>query len=456
VRVVGTVLSRTSVRMRLTLAYGGLFLLAGAALLGLTYGLVRANFSVPVQVRVQASLVGPGLLPPEEAQSQAGFGAKVVPSKEAYRAYALSVESAAYRQLLVWSGLALAVMAIMSLWLGWLVAGRVLRPLQAVTAAGRRLSEQNLHRERIALEGPQDELKELADTFDAMLERLDTAFSSQRRFVANASHELRTPLAIVRTEVDVALANPRTSAAELRAMAERVRTATERSERLIESLLLLARSEREPAAREPVDLAEAAAEALDHVRPGVAMLGLRVSQVLGAGAVAGDRALLERMVANLVENAVRHNHQGGWIEVDTGVSGDEAQLRVANSGARIRPGEVAALFEPFRRLGRARTRSDRGVGLGLSIVRSVATAHGGGATASALPGGGLEVTVTLPRLRAPSPAGGARGPLAPGSSGPRQVLHPGGAVRAGQRLGGNGLEADARVEQQRGQAGERD
>ena len=400
--------SRSGVRLRLTLLYGALFLLCGTALLALTYGLVRANFTVPSKVVIKASkltngqdvVMGPGV---EPLDSSAIMERKVLTPADpgSLKAYARAVQAAAYRQLLVWSGLALGLMAVVSLWLGWVVAGRILRPLQAVTAAAKRLSGQNLHRERIALQGPHGELKELADTFDAMLGRLDAAFSSQRRFVANASHELRTPLAIVRTEVDVALANPATSEGELRGMAERVRAATERSEQLIESLLLLARSEREPRAREPVDLSEAATDALCHARPQVESLGLRVSQVLGAGPVAGDRPLLERMVANLVENAVRHNHPDGWIEVDTGAGGPVAQLRVANSGPVIPPDQVESLFEPFHRHGRDRTRSDRGVGLGLSIVRSVAAAHGGGVDARALPGGGLEVVVTLPRLGGP-------------------------------------------------------
>jgi signal transduction histidine kinase len=399
--------SRSGVRLRLTLLYGGLFLLCGTALLALTYGLVRANFTVPSKVVLKGStlnntkdvIIGPVLEPGDP--SAIVQNKQLITDAAALKAYARAVETAAYRQLMVWSGLALALMAVVSLWLGWVVAGRILRPLQAVTAAAKRLSGQNLHRERIALEGPHGELKELADTFDAMLGRLDAAFSSQRRFVANASHELRTPLAIVRTEVDVALANPATSEGELRGMAERVRAATQRSEQLIESLLLLARSEREPRTSEPVDLSEAAVDALCHARQQVEPLGLRVSQVLGAGPVAGDRPLLERMVANLVENAVRHNRPEGWIEVDTGASGRVAQLRVANSGPVIPPDQVESLFEPFHRHGRDRTRSDRGVGLGLSIVRSVAIAHGGGIAARALPDGGLEVVVSLPRLGGP-------------------------------------------------------
>jgi signal transduction histidine kinase len=403
--------SGLSVRLKLTLTYGGLFLLAGAGLLAVNYALVQSRLELPFVVRVQAQRAplpgavgeGPGLL---IVRAPAGEGGDTfiasAPSPEAVEAVRQEAEAvrrqlqtATLHQLLAQSGTALAVMALVSVGLGWLVAGRVLRPLAAITAAARRLEGSTLH-ERINLQGPQDELKELADTFDQMLGRLDAAFETQRRFVANASHELRTPLAIARTEVDVALADPGAGPAELRAMAGRVLDANQRSERLIEGLLTLARSERQLRAAEPLDLALAAADAVSVATPEAERLGLRVSRVLGAAPVAGDRALLERLVANLVENAVRHNRPGGWVEVDTGRAGPLAVVRVANGGPRIPPDQVAALFEPFRRLPSDRTASDRGAGLGLSIVRSVATAHGGTATAEALPGGGLQVRVELP------------------------------------------------------------
>jgi signal transduction histidine kinase len=294
----------------------------------------------------------------------------------------------------------LALMALLSLGLGWLAAGRVLRPLQRITATARRLSERTLH-QRIALQGPDDELKELADTFDGLLGRLDAAFDSQRRFAANASHELRTPLAISRTEVEVALEDPDASPAELRAMAERVRDATGRSERLIEGLLTLARSEQAPRVWEPADLADAAAQALEHTRhqhePGAAgAAGLRLVTQLRRAPVEGDPALLERMIANLVENAVRHNQPPGWLDVATGISDGRAFVRVANGGPNIPPDQVESLFEPFRRLNGRVASAARGAGLGLSIVRSVARAHGGDAHAMALDGGGLQVTARLP------------------------------------------------------------
>ena len=405
-------LPNLSVRLKLTLLYGGVFLLAGAGLLALNYALVRSQLTLPFGVRIEGQRPPPGVVAGD------GLGLLIVragpgdggdqfvvsaPSPEAVQAVRREAEAlrrelqaATLHQLLTKSGIALGLMALVSVGLGWLVADRVLRPLAAITAAARRLEGSTLH-ERINLQGPQDELKELADTFDQMLGRLDAAFETQRRFVANASHELRTPLAIARTEVDVALADPGAGEAERRAMAGRVLEANGRSERLIEGLLTLARSERQLRAAEPLDLALAAADAVSVTASEVERLGLRVSRVLGAAPVAGDRALLERLVANLVENAVRHNRPGGWVEIDTGRAGPLAVIRVANGGPPVPPDQVATLFEPFRRLHPDRTGSHRGAGLGLSIVRSVATAHGGTATAKALPEGGLEVRVELPR-----------------------------------------------------------
>jgi signal transduction histidine kinase len=406
---VRSLLPRTSVRLQLTLLYGGLFLLAGAGLLAVNYALVRSQFTLPFGVRIERPPPGlpevlrdnPGVLIVNTTPGGDRFIASA-PSAGAVETVRRELEAAALHQLLTQSGIALALMALVSVGLGWLVAGRVLRPLTAITATARRLEGSTLH-ERINLQGPQDELKELADTFDQMLGRLDAAFETQRRFVANASHELRTPLAIARTEIDVALADPDASPAELRAMAHRVLEAGGRSERLIEGLLTLARSERQLQASQPLDLAMAAADALSVAAPEVERLGLRVSSVLGAAPVAGDRALLERLVGNLVENAVRHNQPGGWLEVDTGRTGELAVVRVANGGPRIAPDQIAALFEPFRRLDGDRTGSSRGAGLGLSIVRSVATAHGGQATAHALDDGGLEMTVELPQRKARPP-----------------------------------------------------
>jgi signal transduction histidine kinase len=251
---------------------------------------------------------------------------------------------------------------------------------------------------RIALAGPQDELKQLADTFDEMLGRLEAAFEAQRRFVADASHELRTPLAVMRTEVDVALADPDAGVEDLRASAEVVREATMRADRLVDSLLLLAQSERlaGPAVRERVELPEVAAQGLSAVAAEVQERRLEVATSYGPAGVLGDRGLLERLAGNLVENAVRHNLPDGWVRVDTGTVEGRARLQVSNSGAVLAPDQVAGLFEPFRRYGTART-ARRGAGLGLAIVRAVAELHGGTVGAAARPDGGLTVTVDLPR-----------------------------------------------------------
>jgi hypothetical protein len=295
--------------------------------------------------------------------------------------------------------LALLLVLAVGLAASYLLAGRVLRPLQDITATARRLSAERLDA-RIALAGPQDELRELADVFDAMLDRLQASFEAQRRFVADASHELRTPLAVMRTEIDVALADPHASAEELRRAAEVVRDATERADRLVDSLLLLARGDRLQVEglphRERVELPEIAQAALDAVAGQAAQRRLSVASARAPAGVLGDRVLLERLAGNLVENAVWHNVDGGWVRVDTGTVEGRARLQVASSGPVVPPEEVEQLFEPFRRLGTART-ARRGAGLGLAIVRALAAAHGGTVSATAPVEGGLVVTVDLPR-----------------------------------------------------------
>jgi signal transduction histidine kinase len=396
---------RWTARLRLTLWYGGLFVLAGLVLVATSYLLVRQRLLPPESGAKATSVRSPIVVCSQSGRCQTLPPGAGSPAPDAngsavftgsqitiFKAAVLSDAMGTFLQTMLG---VLGLMALGSLGLGWLVAGRVLGPLQQITATAKRLSERTLD-QRIALDGPDDELKELADTFDGMLTRLDAAFDAQRRFAANASHELRTPLAITRTEVDVALADPDTSPAELRAMAERVRDATGRSERLIEGLLTLARSEQQPRVWQPVDLADAATGALEHVRREGGAAGLRVVSGLRPAPVAGDPALLDRMVANLVENAVRHNQPDGWLQVASGTSGGRAIVRVANSGPSIPTDQVEALFQPFRRL-HARVASPAGgAGLGLSIVRAVARAHGGDAHARALPGGGLEVTARLP------------------------------------------------------------
>ena len=368
---------RPTVRLRLTLLYAGVFLVAGALLLSVSYALVRNNLTAD-----PAPVSG---LSPDELDLE--------------RAVRRELAAGALDQLRVQYALVLAAVTGLSVLLGWAVAGRVLRPLQRITATAQRVSQDNLD-ERIALGGPRDELRELADTFDGMLERLAAAFRSQRRFVANASHELRTPLSVIRTELEVTLADPHASREELRAMAETVRDATASTERLIQALLTLARSQAGISRRDDADLAEGAHKALACTGGEAAGAGLRVSATLAAAPVRGDRRLLERLVANLVENAVRHNRPDGAVEIRTAMRGDRSVIEVANDGERVPADAVASLLEPFQRLDRG-ARGD-GAGLGLSIVRAVAEAHGGAVDLKPRAQGGLCVTVRLPA--APPPA----------------------------------------------------
>jgi signal transduction histidine kinase len=365
---------RPTVRLRLTLLYAGVFLLAGAALLSVSYILVRNNLTA------DHVTVGNGS------------------ADQLRRAIQQEVAEDALSRLRVQYALALAAMTALSVLLGWLVAGRALRPLQKITAAARGVSHDTLD-ERIALEGPRDELKELADTFDEMLERLSGAFASQRRFVANASHELRTPLTVMRTELEVTLADPQASNPELRSMAEAVHDALDRTERLVQSLLTLARSEGAITRRDPLDLAGAARTALEHTAREADATGLTVTADLHPAPVAGDRRLLERLVANLVENAVTHNHPGGRVSVTTSTRDGRSVVEVVNDGDMLDAAVLPRLLEPFQRIDRG-ARGD-GAGLGLSIVRSVAQAHGGTVALAVCPEGGLRATVTLPRRELP-------------------------------------------------------
>ena len=278
--------------------------------------------------------------------------------------------------------------------LGWAVSRRVLRPLTAVTTAAQAASQENLD-QRLALAGPPDELKELADTFDAMLARLEAAFASQRRFVANASHELRTPLTEMRTLIDVTTARPAASAAQLEPVLAAIGAAVDKSEELIEALLTLARSDRGPGPAELVDLPTAVEDAIDLIGPAAAARQIQIGTALQDAQVTGDRVLLERLVSNLIDNAVKHNVTGGWVLASTRTDAGTAELTVANGGEHIPADQVTGLFEPFRRLS-GRTGNRPGTGLGLSIVASVANAHGGHAQAHARPDGGLDVQITLP------------------------------------------------------------
>jgi signal transduction histidine kinase len=312
------------------------------------------------------------------------------------RAKITEQSSAQLNALLTRSGLALGIMAIVSIGLGWVMAGRALRPIRTMAARARGITERNLH-ERLAVEGPADELKELGDTFDGLLGRLESAFESQRRFVANASHELRTPITVERTLVEVALADPNASAASLRATCRRVLAAGEQQERLIESLLTLARSQRGLESRRPVDLAAVSREV---VRAAPAR-DVEIGAELDAASVTGDAALVERLVANLVENAIHHNEPGGWVQVRTSQNGGGAVLRVSNNGRVVPADEAASLIEPFRRRGGERTRHANGVGLGLSIVQAIAAAHDAALRVKPRAEGGLDVEVAFPPVSKP-------------------------------------------------------
>src|SRR5262249_53523605 len=313
-------------------------------------------------------------------------------------------------QLLTESGIALAIMTVVSIGLGWLVAGRMLGKLRTITAAARSVSASSLHA-RLAMAGPDDELKELGDTFDGLLARLEAAFGAQRQFVANASHELRTPLARQRTLIEVALADPEPSIASLREVCHRLLVTGEEQERMVEALLPLARSQRGLDRREPVELAEITGGVLRARWPEAESRGIAVTASLQSAPALGDAPLTERLVTNLVENAVRHNVPRGAVEVGTGTWAGRAILSVFSTGPPIPPGQVDRLFQPFQRgAPRDRTGSRNGLGLGLSIVAAIAEAHGAWLQAHALPGGGLGIRVGFP-LAAPVPAPGSPGPV---------------------------------------------
>jgi signal transduction histidine kinase len=394
---------RRPVRLRLTLIYSSLFLLAGTVLLSVTYGLVANSLGTgqrPANSSQSVADVNPALA--KACQSGRATQNQLTKCKAAAaQAYASGAKAGAadtraltLHHLLYYSLAALAAMAVVSALLGWIVAGRALRPVHAITAAARRASEENLS-VRIALTGPDDELKELADTFDAMLARLEAAFASQRRFVANASHELRTPLTVMRTAIDVTLAKPGRTPAQLEAMALDVRQAADRAEALIEALLTLARSDRGQGQREQLDVAVLAEDALDAAAPAIRARSVTVEAALCPGPAFGDPVLVERLVTNLIDNAVRHNVPDGWIQVATGTRDRMAFISVANSGAVIPEDAIPSLFEPFRRLG-GRASTPDGAGLGLSIVQSVVAAHRGQVSARPCPQGGLEICVLLP------------------------------------------------------------
>ena len=399
------------VRTRLTLIYAALFFAAGAVLLTVTYGLVASNLPTHPPSSLTISSQERSLVNECQSafarfkggeQATPGQPKDVVGCKQAEGAYFAGTAAGmqAQRQqtlakLLRFWLVVLGLLTVVSGGLGWFMSGRVLRPVRVITETARRASERHLG-ERLALTGATDELKELADTFDGMLERLDAAFATQRRFVANASHELRTPLTVMRTAIDVALAKPSPTARQLTDMAVRVRRSVDQAEAMIEALLTLAVSDQGKLSSEFADLATWAEDAIDAAAPEIERLQLTVEAKLDPAETTGDPQLLERMVSNLVDNAVRHNEPGGWIRLRTGSGDAGAYLEVANSGPLIPDDAVPSLFEPFRRM-EARTGVRDGVGLGLSIARSVGTAHRATVTARSQPAGGLDVCVMIPR-----------------------------------------------------------
>ncbi len=437
-------LPRWTLRLRLTLLYGGVFLVAGAVLLGIVYGLVANNISsetlkakdqlvVSKGAKVAAQAPGPFSVgqaqigPPNPKGGGTAFYSTQTPNVSGLALTLRAINGRVVRQirrltaaqqhqlltfqaqartaldrqrtvqldtLLTRSGIALGIMALLSIGLGYLLAGRALRPVRTMSARARGISERNLH-ERLALIGPDDELKELGDTFDGLLARLETAFESQRRFVANASHELRTPITLERALVEVALADPEASIDSLRDTCRRVLTASEQQERLIEALLTLARSQGGLAAREELDLAEIAAGVSSDIPPN----GVRLELKLDPAATSGDPRLVERLIANLLDNGVKYNRDHGWVRASTGVLHGRPSIAVENSGPVIAADEAGQLAEPFRRLNGERSAGEHGppgLGLGLSIVDAIAVAHEARFTATPRPEGGLRVEVSFP------------------------------------------------------------
>jgi signal transduction histidine kinase len=364
------------------LLIGAVLFASGALLLAVTYvqvahrGSVRVIEAVPVQTPESGPAPGGGTRGP---------GTAVV---EHQHLVDLNAQ-------LVASGVALALMAGLALVLGWLVAGRVLRPLRTVTAAAQKISAEHLDR-RLAVEGPRDELKELGDTIDGLLGRLEDSFDAQRRFVANASHELRTPLTVSRALLEMIIEDPHATVDSFRATCKQVLEEGEQQEQLIDSLLLLARSQRGLERREPLDLALVTGGVLQAYEADAAARGLRFEHSLQPAPLSGDRRLIERLVSNLVENAFRHNVAQGRVRVAVGSDDGHATLAVTNTGPLVAPEDVERLLQPFQRMSQERTGEHDGLGLGLSIVQAIARAHDATLAVRAEFGGGLEVEVSFP------------------------------------------------------------
>ncbi len=378
---------RLGMRSRLTLLYGGLFLVAGGVLIAILYAIFSSNFP--------GAPLAEGLFPPAGVELAPGAPGVSPAARRGGGVRGGQHRDEMISSLLRESLLALGLVAVTAVGIGWLMAGRALRAIRHITETARRVAGSNLH-ERIALAGPHDELKKLADTFDAMLERLDASFDGQRHFAANASHELRTPLATNRALLEVAIARQHVPA-ELRQVIDSVLAANARSELILEGLLTLAHCENQVTERLPVDLSDVAAGAVEETAGEAAAAGVTIDADPCPALTAGDPILLERLALNLVSNGIKHNHRGGWVMVTTRTAATPGlvELEVINSGPHVPPEHVDSLFDPFRRLGDSRTTHPHGAGLGLSIVRSVVAAHGGQLTAAARDGGGLTVLVQL-------------------------------------------------------------
>ena len=411
-----------TIRFRLTLWHAAVFLLAGIVLLVMVNLLVQRAFPETDPGFVQRVADRPGAMPLREDLESLGLlgprrggprpPASGPPADRQVEAILAFVEQGrvearqqALRALLVQSSFALGVLLVLSVGGGWFLAGRVLSPISAITTTVQRIDAERLDR-RIGMTGPRDEISELAAQFDAMLDRLDAAFQAQQEFVANASHELRTPLAVMRTELDVTFADPEATVEELRASADVVRRAIERSERLISALLTLERAQAPRQVDEMVDLADIARSVLGQHREAIDARGIGLREQLEPMPLTGDPILLERLVENLVSNAIAYNEPASdgsrWIEVDASSRDGVAHLRVANSSAPIDATAATRLFERFHRLDTSRNRETGGHGIGLAIVRAVARHHGGDAAVEVVPGPGIAFDVRLP-LRGVAP-----------------------------------------------------
>lgn len=369
-----------TMRVRLTLLYGLLFLASGAALLTITYALVARRLG---SLRVSSGGAGT-------------YGSGHVTAASPVAGGVSTWQSAALHQLVTQSGIALAIMVIIAAALGWLMAGRSLRPLRVMTSATRRISERNLH-ERLDLRGPSDEITDLAGTIDGLLARLDAAFDSQRRFVANASHELRTPIMVSQTLLQVALADPDLTLGSLKAACQEVLISCKEQDRLIQALITLARSQRGIEHREPIDLAEIAARVLQVREAEARAAGVSLeAAALTPAPGNGDPRLAEILVSNLVENAIRHNVPGGSVHVTVGTDRAGAAVTVVNTGPVVPPDQVDRLLQPFQHLGGERAGTHDGLGLGLSIVAAIAAAHAATLTVTPQPAGGLVISASFP------------------------------------------------------------